>query len=188
MTTEPTPESAFAQPLAQPPKTEVRYLTPETCFIHLGSYGTLHVTIPDEWVYGGVYAVYAFPVAHKDRFISLLHRVPGSEDVEIGVIRDLTDFPPEQARLVRRALQQRYFIHTITRIHEIRWKYGLVALKVDTDKGPVDFLMRWKIDRAVDYGEAGKVLIDLDENRYLIPDLRKLTPRELADFTRIIYW
>jgi len=174
--------------LGQAPRTEVRYLTPEICTIHLGSYEALHVTVAKEWVYGGVYAVYAFPVAHKDRYISLVHRVPGSEDLEIGMIRDLSDFPPEQAELVRHALERRYFIHTILRIHEIGWKYGLVAFNVETDKGPVQFMMRWKQDRAVDYGEAGKVLIDLDDNLYLIRDVKKLPPREYSDFTRIIYW
>ena len=175
-------------PLSAPPRTTIRYLSPDMCTIHLGSYGALHVTVPNEWVYGGVYAVYAFPVAHKDRYISLLHRVAGSEDVEVGIIRDLHDFPPEQAALVQRALERRYFIHTITAIHEVAWKYGFVFLSVDTDKGHVDFLMKWKLDRAIDYGDAGKVLIDLDENRYLIPDLRKLSPHEHSDFTRIIYW
>ena len=180
--------SQAGQPLNRPPRTEVRFLDPDLCTIHLGSYGALHVTVKNEWVYGGVYAVYAFPVAHKDRYISLLHRVPGSEDVEIGVIRDLNDFPPDQVSLVRHALARRYFIHIITRVLDVGWKYGFVALDVETDKGPVSFMMRWQIDRAVDYGEAGKVLIDLDENRYLIPDLRKLSPSEYSDFTRIIYW
>jgi len=32
------------------------------------------------------------------------------------------------------------------------------------------------------------VLIGVDENRYLIPDLRRLSPGELADLQRYIYW
>ena len=52
--------SNAGEPLNKPPRTEVRYLTPDTCIIHVGSYNALHVTIKNEWVYGGVYAVYAF--------------------------------------------------------------------------------------------------------------------------------
>jgi hypothetical protein len=174
--------------LTRPDPTRVRYLAPDMCKIHLGSHGALHVTVKNERIYGGVYAAYAFPVAYPNGYISLLHTVKEGNDIEIGVIRDLGDFPPADADLVRQALKRRYFIHTIRRIKEIGWKYGFVALDVETDKGPVSFMMRWQHDRAVDYGRRGKVLIDVSENRYLIPDLDALPPKELSDFTRIIYW
>jgi hypothetical protein len=48
--------------------------------------------------------------------------------------------------------------------------------------------MRWSQDRAVDYGQRGKVLISLENNRYLIPDLDKLTTHERTEFQRYIYW
>jgi hypothetical protein len=48
--------------------------------------------------------------------------------------------------------------------------------------------MRWAQDRAVDFGQNGKVLIDVDDNRYLLQDLDALSPRERADFQRFIYW
>ena len=176
------------QPLSAPPRTEVRYLSPDMCRIHLGSLDALHCTVMNEGVYGGVYAVYVFPVAHANGYISLLQRRPDREDFEVGIIRDLDAFSAEEQRLIRFALARRYFIHTITRIYEVGWKFGFVFMDVDTDKGRVEFLMKWQQDRAVDYGDAGKVLIDMNENRYLIPDLAKLTPAERADFTRIIYW
>ena len=50
------------------------------------------------------------------------------------------------------------------------------------------FFMRWSQDRAVDYGQRGKVLIDVDDNRYLIPNLDALTPHERNAFQRYIYW
>jgi len=67
-------------------------------------------------------------------------------------------------------------------------KYGFLSFEVDTDKGKVNFLMKWQGDRAVDYGDRGKVLIDVNGNRYLIPDLDKLSAKERNDFTRYIYW
>jgi len=167
--------------------TKVRYLTPDVCRIHLGNLGALHVTIKDEGIYGGVYAAYAFPVAHPFGYISLLH-THEDKDVEIGIIRDLNGFPKEAADLVRQALARRYFVHTITKINEVGWKYGLIAFDVETDKGPVKFFMRWSQDRAVDYGRRGKVVIDLDNNRYLIPNLDALSTKERNAFQRYIYW
>jgi hypothetical protein len=48
--------------------------------------------------------------------------------------------------------------------------------------------MRWAQDRAVDYGQKGKVLIDVNDNRYLIPDVEAMPVKERTDFTRFIYW
>ena len=181
-------ETAAMPPLNQLPQTEVRYLTPDMCRIHIGTFGALHVTVKNEAIYGGVYAAYAFPVIHTSNYISLLQRKSEGDDLEVGIIRDLSDFPSDQTELVRHALAQRYFIHSITEIHEVGLKFGFIAFDVQTDKGRVDFMMKWQGDRAVDYGKAGKVLIDVNGNRYLIPDVNKLTPGERADFTRFIYW
>jgi len=170
--------------------TRVRYLTPDMCRIHLGTYGALHVTVRNERIYGGVYAVYAFPVGHPNGYISLIHTGgQGQEqEQEIGIIRDLAEFPEPQAALVRSALKRRYFVHTIRRICRIGWKHGFVALEVETDKCRAEFLMRCQRKHAVDYGRRGKVLIDVSDNRYLIPDVSQLSPKEHRDFTRIIYW
>ena len=167
--------------------TRTRFLTPDMCRIHLGNLGALHVTVVNEDIYRGVYAAYAFPVAYPGGYISLLQSVEEKE-VEVGIIRDLSAFPPAAQELVRQALARRYFVHTLTAIREISWKYGLVAFEVETDKGPASFYLRWSQDRAVDYGQRGKVLISLENNRYLIPDLEKLTPSERTEFQRYIYW
>ncbi len=174
--------------LPGPNATELRYLTPDMCLVHLGSLGALHVTVADERIYGGVYAAYAFPVAHPGEFISLIQTGSDRTEVEVGVIRRLGDFPEDQAHLIRKALQRRYFLHTIQRINQIGWKHGMLRLDVETDKGHIELLMHWKQDRAVDYGGRGKVLIDVSENQYLIPDMQKLTAHERQDFTRYIYW
>jgi hypothetical protein len=173
-----------------PDRTRVRFLSPDMCRIHLGSHGALHVTVKDERIYGGVYAAYVFPVAYPEGYISLVHIAGEGRDkeIEIGIIRDLNEFPQADADLVRQALARRYFVHAITRIRHIGWKYGFIALDVDTDKGPVSLMMRWQYDRAVDYGRRGKVLIDVDDNRYLIGDLDELPPKERAEFQRYIYW
>lgn len=184
-----TEQPKTTTPPAEEDRTKIRYLTPETCKIHVGTYGALHVSVVNDRIYGGVYAAYAFPVEHANEYISLMRSTgSGGPDEEVGVIRNLDIFPPDQVELVRQALKRRYFIHKILKIHDIHWDHGLVAMEVETDKGRVSFLMRWQQDRAVDYGRNGKVLLDVDENRYLIPDVEQLSASERNDFTRIIYW
>jgi hypothetical protein len=168
-------------------RTTIRFLDPKTSHIHLGNLGSLHVTIQGEGTYGGIYAAYAFPVGTTEAYISLL-QVGETKDTEIGVIRDLHAFPQEQAELVRQALKRRYFVHTITELKSITMQYNLLFVEALTDKGPVSFHMRWAQDKAVDYGKEGKVLIDVDDNRYLIPDVQALPARERVEFQRYIYW
>jgi len=76
----------------------------------------------------------------------------------------------------------------VSRIHDIYMKWNLLNLDAETDKGRVKFYMRWSQDKAVDYGKNGKVLIDVDDNRYLIPDVDELPMKERVEFTRYIYW
>ena len=181
---DPAPDNSGA---VEPSQTEIRFLTPDMCRIHLGTHEALHVTVRNERIYGGVYAAYAFPVGRPDEYIALIHTT-GDEEIEIGIVRNLNDFPDEDAGLVRQALARRYFVHTVLEIRRVGWKFGFVNLDIETDKGPADILVPWRHDRAFDYGRRGKVLIDLENNRYLIPDLEKLPPRQRNEFQRYIYW
>jgi hypothetical protein len=168
--------------------TATRYLTPDMAKIHLGSRGALHVTVKNDRIYGGVYAVYMFPVRHPNRWVSLRHITSKEEDIEVGIVKEMTQWPQEQRELLEEALARHYFIHTITAIRHVGWKFGFVSFDVETDKGPASFMMRWQTDRAVDYGRRGKILLDVDENRYLIPDLDAMELSQREEFQRYIYW
>jgi len=177
---------AVEKPLVDP--TSIRFLTPEMCRIHLGAHDALHVTIKDERIYGGVYAARVFPVGHPGEYISLIYVGPGGAETEIGIIRQLDEFPESAVGLINESLARRYFVRTIRRIKKIGLKYGFLALTVETDKGAADLFMYWQHDRAVSYGANGKILLDVDDNRYLIADLSELTTREQSEFQRYIYW
>jgi ABC-type multidrug transport system fused ATPase/permease subunit len=43
-------------------------------------------------------------------------------------------------------------------------------------------------DRTQDFGEQGKVLLDIYENRFVIPDVSSLRRAEREKLTRYIYW
>ncbi len=163
-------------------------LTSDMCRIHLGTHDALHVTVRNERIYGGVYATQAFPARYPNGYISLICNSDDGDEIEIGIIRDLADFSPHEMDLIRRALARRFFIHTITKIFRVRMRYGYIQMKVETDKGPAKFFLQWDRRSAINYGKRGKSLIDIDDNRYLIPDIRKLPRRQRREFTRHIYW
>jgi hypothetical protein len=107
---------------------------------------------------------------------------------EIGILRQLDQWPAEAQSLVQAALDRRYWLQTVTGVDEIRLELGHLTLAVRTDHGPRRFTMRWSQSQVQDFGERGKVLLDLDENRFLVPDVEVLPPRERDLFQRYVYW
>ena len=59
---------------------------------------------------------------------------------------------------------------------------------MDTNLGPRNFIMRYSGEAAQDYGQGGKILLDVEENRYLIPATASLTEADRKLFERYIYW
>lgn len=167
---------------------KIRWLEPENARIHLGNWNSLHVTVQGERIYGGVFAVRCMPIRYAAHFISLRHLDSSGREREIGVIKYLPRWPEEAQRLVREALLRRYFVHTIFTIRSMAQRGSYISVEADTDLGPVAFTLRAQADRAQDFGARGKVLLDTDENRYLVPDVEALPDRDRRLFRRYIYW
>jgi hypothetical protein len=175
-------------PLPDPRSHHPRWLTPEYASIHLGSLRTLHVSVHQERIYGGVYAVRCLPVHYPSNYISLRFIDHDKREVEIGLIRSLTDWPDEAQNHIMESLLRRYFVHTVHAVNSIKVLSGYLNVQVDTDLGPKDFIMRWQSEKAQDYGLAGKMLLDTEDNRYLIPDVSKLPGSDRQLFMKYIYW
>src|SRR6185312_15104260 len=131
-------------------------------------------------------AVNLFPATNPDDYISLRVWNRNGGEQEIGVLRRLGDWPAEAQSLVRRALERRYWLQTITGVESIKMELGHLTLDVRTLHGPRRFTMRWSQSQVQDFGESGKVLLDLDDNRYLVPDVEALPEREQEQFLRYV--
>ncbi len=55
-----------------------------------------------------------------------------------------------------------------------------------TDKGPERFTMRWTQSQAIDFGENGKLIIDSEENRFLVRDVEALPERDRERFLQYV--
>jgi len=168
--------------------TGVRILSPETVKIFRGTFNMLHVMVIGDTLYRGVFAVQAFPLSMPRKFISLFYFDERDRPEEIGVIEDLNAFPSDARDLVVETLEKYYFSYEIIAIHRITWQFGLLHFDVETDKGRKDFYMRWEHSRAVDYGENGKILLDVFDDRYVISNVDALSKAERQAFTRYIFW
>lgn len=165
----------------------VKRLTPENTHIFEGSLSLLHCTV-DDVEYPGVFAVRLFPIRHPEQYISLAYTDSEDKVKEIGVIQNLADFPPDANQLIHRTLSKHYYEQQIDRIFRVKLEHGLLFVDAQTHRGREEFIVPWRHDRAEEYDEHGKVLLDALDNRYIIPDLRKLPDRDRMELTRFIYW
>jgi ATP-binding cassette subfamily B protein len=164
-----------------------RWLEPQHTRFRVGDHGCLQVTVEEE-TYSGVYAVRALPATDPERYISLRYADADGQDHEVGMVRDLAESPPGVRALLEEALARRYFIRRISAVEGIELEHGLLTFRVQTDRGPATFTMRNSHSQAQDYGVAGKLLIDVDDNRHLVENVEALPRRQQALFRRYIYW
>lgn len=180
--------------------TELRWLNPGDADLRLTDRGSIEITVAaflrkancefrrNSATFRGAFAVNLFPATNPDDFISLRVWDRDGNEHEIGILRNLNDWPMESQILVRAALERRYWLQTITGVDDIKLEMGHLTLAVRTQHGPRTFTMRWSQSQVQDFGETGKVLIDLDDNRYLVPDIEALPPKEQELFLRYVYW
>ena len=162
-------------------------LTPENSRIYEGDFSLIHCRM-GETVYRGVFAVRLFPIRHPGHFISLNYTTSEDKVKEIGVIETLSDFPEEAVALVQRTLGKYYYEQVVSRVYRIILKHDLLFFNVQTHRGREEFIMPWRHDRAEEYDEHGKVLLDALDNRYIIPNVHALPEGDRKELIRFIYW
>ena len=165
----------------------ITFLDPADLIIEESDMAGLDVTL-DGTTHKGVRATMALPITGDGAYISLRVGETKGEERELGVIRHESELNDVQRRLVHRELNKRYFLHVIHKLVSVKEKFGFIYFVADTDKGRLDFAIRYEYNRVQEYGEHGRMLLDTDDNRYVIPDLEALTPDERKRFTRYIYW
>jgi ATP-binding cassette, subfamily B, bacterial len=173
------------------PSHSLRWLTPSDAHIRAARLGGVEVesrNSPICRIHRGVFAVNLFPATNPDDYISLRVWTRDGIEQEVGILRRLDDWPPEARVLVREALNRRYWLQTVTGIDEIKLEFGHLKLHVRTHHGARRFTMRWSQAQVQDFGERGKILLDLDDNRFLVPDVDALPQREQEVFLRYVYW
>ncbi len=117
-----------------------------------------------------------FPVSGGNKYVTLLD----SDNKERAVIRDVSLLMPESRELVERCLDEYYMIPRILRMVERTEKFGILKWTVETERGIVTFTIQNRhSDIKIFYD--GRVLVrDSNDNRYEIPDYRKLDRKSLS--------
>lgn len=166
----------------------IRYLNPKELHIYSMDAGGMQVRYAGE-TYNHVRAYRCFPITRPSEFIALWTGDSALEHEEIGVIRRLKELAPSSRLAVEHELVKRYFIHYVKRIMSIQEDVGFLTWTVETDKGDMEFMTRRFERKTVIEGPVnGRIIFDLDNNRYEIEDLDQLDAASRTTFLKYIYW
>ena len=126
--------------------------------------------------YDRVRFVRLFPFSDANKFISV--REHGGEAREIGIIEDLDSMPKETRDIIDRQLRLSYFTPVIQKIYSIKDEYGYAYFHVLTDKGECKFSINMGSNAVSKLSDTRLIIMDVDENRFEIRDVEKLTQKE----------
>lgn len=123
-----------------------------------------------------VQVIRLFPFTEPDKFISI--RTVEERSKEIGVIEDFSKVTKETKEMLLEQLNLHYFTPVIKKIINIKDEYGYAYFHVMTDRGECRFTINMGGNAVVRLSESRLLITDLDENRFEIPDVFKLSQKE----------
>ena len=142
----------------------------------------LRLTVGDERSYVSVKPVWAAPLSHPNLYLALMN----GKGEEIIVIPDPQELPDASWTAVERELRQRYLTATVQAILHARQEYGATYWTVATDRGERDFVTQSLQENAQWFSETHLLLLDVDGNRFEIPDVGALDTRSRAYIAAIL--
>lgn len=128
-------------------------------------------------LYERVKVVRLFPFTDPDSYISI--RENDERAKEIGIIENMTSFSDETVKLINEQLALNYYIPVIEKINSIKDESGNAYFNVTTDKGDHEFVINMSSNPVTKLTDTRLIITDLEENRFEIRDIRKLSQKEL---------
>lgn len=149
--------------------------------LHRDAHGRLVLTLPDGTAYAGVLPVRAFPIAAPEEGLSFM----GADGHELLWLARMADLPEPARLLVKEELAVREFVPTITKIHGVSSFSTPCTWKIDTDRGPTQFVLKAEEDIRRLHGRTSLLIASGEGVQYAITDstaLDKASRRLLERF------
>jgi len=166
----------------------IRWLDPTRQAFAIGPHGRIELRDDGRLEAAGVFVVATFPATHPEEYLSVRGWNDAGDEVELGMLRRLADWPEPSRDVVCTGLARRSLVRRIDRVHAARLAHGYLDLDVETDVGRQPVTIRWTASQAVDYGAEGKMLIDTEENRWVVPRVDALPKADRERFLQYVYW
>lgn len=159
---------------------DINYLSPEKCEFYKTEGGLLGMRLAGDDL-GRIALLRMFPLRNPEKFISVRreNRERADSRVEYGVIEDLSAFSGEQRSLIDEELKRRYFVPEITKVTNVKEEYGHTYWSTETTAGERNFTVFDMNSNLLNMGGGRVMIIDVDGNRYIFPDVSKIGEKAL---------
>jgi hypothetical protein len=147
----------------------IKYISSKDAYFYKNNGGFLGLKLEDK-DFKRVSLHRSFPLSYKNSYIA----VKDKEDKEIGIIKDLEDFPKDTVNLFKEELDRRYLLPSIDRINSIKEEFGYSYWDVITNIGTKRFTIKKDNSSFLNVKDNRILVIDVDGNRYEISDYTKL--------------
>ncbi len=142
---------------------------PATIRLQRGPGGEMRVELAGDRCLLRGKAVWAFPLSQK-QFVSILD----TKDKEFCLIANPGELDAESREILNASLESYYRVYRIHSVQAYRNEWRTSFWTVETDHGVREFVMRWELDSVLLPAENEVLMIDIDGNRFHIPDIREL--------------
>ncbi len=143
----------------------------------------LRLTVGSEKSYHTVKPVWAAPLSRPNHYLALLD----GKGNEIVMMTDPeAKLSPASWEAVQAELRRRYLTATVEAITSARVEYGATYWRADTDRGGREFVTQSLQENAQWLSPEHLLLIDVDGNRFEIPDVNALDARSRAFISAIL--
>ena len=132
------------------------------------------MTIGEDRSYVTVKPTWAAPLSHPHRYLSLMNGKGEEIDTIVDPDKELT---PDSLRAVREEIAKRYLTAIIGSIISAKGEFGATYWHVESDRGERDFVTQSLQENAQWLSPTHLLLIDVDGNRFEIPNTEGLDAR-----------
>jgi len=148
-------------------------IDPRTIELFFEPKDRLRMTVPGDRSYPVVKPAWAAPLSHPQRYLVLLD----AKDQEILMLENPAVLSPSSRAAVEEELRRRYLTATITSVEHAKVEFGATYWVVETDRGRREFVTQSLQENAIWLSERHLLLIDVDGNRFEVPDVSALDAR-----------
>jgi len=130
----------------------------------------LRLTIQNDRSFMTIKPVWSAPLSQPGKYLSLLN----SKGDEIAMVTNPSDLEQESLKAVQEELHRRYLTATVHKILHAKVEFGATYWHVLTHRGERDFVTQSLQENAIWLSEHHLLLLDVEGNRFEIPDIRAL--------------
>lgn len=142
----------------------------------------LTLTLADVRSWLGVRIVRSFPLSERQEYLTFLNR----KNDEIGTIRLLADLEPVSRRLAEEEIANRYLVNVVQGIHALRCEGDTLYLDVSCQRGQRECVVKATRETVIRLGNGRLIVVDVDGNRFEIPNLQHLGKRVVDTFNQVL--